>query len=129
MALRHHLKKVGIFLGTAVVLVFMSNMCLAADIQVSGTISTYHLNLQLSANNLFNVGKEPRGVCIQMVPALPTTWICTYGNDSIFALFTKMNDVLWDAYNQHRTCTIGYNDCLVCGLSPIQWPAIGWVSC
>ena len=107
MAIRHHFKKVAIFLGTAVVLFFVNNACLAYT-EVYGQITVYHLNLSLSV--VGTIGRDQRGVCIQMAPALAETWICTYGPAESFGLWNKVHDVLWDAYNQHRPCSIGYDE-------------------
>lgn len=62
----------------------------------SGTISLYHLN-----------GTFPgRGVCVQTVPALPTTWACIYKTN---ALYEEITELLLQGFLSQRACKIWWN--------------------
>jgi hypothetical protein len=91
-----YVAKVAMFLGTAAALLFVNEMCFAA--QGTGRVSVYHLNL----------GFPGRGACIQTVPPLPGTWACVYSTTNNF-LYHELNDLFRDAYIGQKTCLVDFD--------------------
>jgi hypothetical protein len=74
----------------------------------SGTISLYHLNGAISG----------RGVCVQMVPALPGTWACLWKTNS---LYHEITELLLQGFLWQKSCTIAWSTSDPHGYLLIEW--------
>jgi hypothetical protein len=77
----------------------------------SGTIALFHLNGQV----------PERGVCVQMVPAVPGTgWACLWKSN---LLYKEITALLLEGHATGKSCQIGYTN------GPDGHPSILWATC
>jgi hypothetical protein len=76
---------------------FSSSYAMAAE--STGRIAVYHVNINSSQ----------RGACIQMIPALSTTWACLPSRANSTPVYDQIHDLLLIAWIHSKTCTITWN--------------------
>ena len=106
------MRKINMLLGvTALLACLLATSGTALAGTGSGTISVYHLNSAVPG----------RGVCVQMVPALPNTWACLWKSN---ALYQELTELLLQGFLWQKSCTIAWS-----ALDPNGYLLIEWAEC
>src|SRR4051812_7790100 len=80
-----------------IVTLFTSSYAMAGT--STGKVSVYHLNINSSE----------RGACIQMIPALSTTWACLPSRNNSTPVYDQIHDLLRVSWIYSKICTISWN--------------------